>query len=42
MNASTEYFDHFAGRGDDSRLNSAWFGVNEGRKQAILADLLQK
>lgn len=41
LNAATEYYDHFAGRGDDSRLNSAWFGVNEGRKQAILADLLK-
>lgn len=40
LNAATEYFDHFAGRGDDSRLASTWFGVNEGRKQAILADLL--
>lgn len=41
LNAATEYYDHFAGRGDDSRLNSAWFGVNEGRKQSILSTLLK-
>lgn len=41
VNAATEYYDHFAGRGPDSRLQSAWFGVNEQRKEAIFAEALK-
>lgn len=40
VNAATEYYDHVSGRSPDSRLASAWFGVNEGRKQAILIEAL--
>lgn len=34
-NAATYYLDHLAGRSEDSRLNSAWYG--EGRKKKINA-----
>lgn len=40
VNAATEYYDHFAGRSQDSRLTSSWFGVNEQRKQEIKAQAL--
>lgn len=40
VNAATEYYDHFAGRGPDSRLQSAWFGVNDSRKSTILAEAI--
>lgn len=36
VNAATQYFDHDAGRTVDSRINSAWFGVNAGRKQDVV------
>lgn len=36
VNAATQYFDHDAGRTADSRINSAWFGVNAGRKQDVV------
>jgi len=40
VNACTEYFDHHAGRGQDSRLASSWFGENAKRKQKVLASAL--
>lgn len=40
VNAATQYFDHAAGRAQDSRLQSAWFGGNANRKQAIVAEAL--
>lgn len=40
VNAATQYYDHAAGRAQDSRLTSAWFGVNAGRKQSILKQAL--
>lgn len=40
VNAATEFYDHIAGRAQDSRLQSSWFGVNEARKQAIFANAL--
>lgn len=36
LNAVTYAADHKLGRNDDSRLNSAWFGVNERRKLQAL------
>jgi phage/plasmid-like protein (TIGR03299 family) len=32
VNAATEFFDHHAGRNQDARLSSAWFGKNSDRK----------
>jgi phage/plasmid-like protein (TIGR03299 family) len=40
VNAATQYFDHDAGRSPDTRLNSAWFGINADRKQSILDESL--
>lgn len=36
VNAITYYTDHHAGRSADSRLNSAWFGLNQGKKLRAL------
>lgn len=36
VNAATQYFDHDAGRSADTRIHSAWFGVNASRKQDIV------
>lgn len=36
VNAATEWSDHKAGRLQDSRLHSAWFGQNADRKTAVL------
>lgn len=36
FNAVTYAIDHKLGRSDDTRLNSAWFGVNASRKQKAL------
>jgi len=32
MNAVTYLTDHELGRSADTRLNSAWFGINQARK----------
>lgn len=32
VNATTQYYDHLAGRSQDSRLSKAWFGKNENKK----------
>jgi len=36
LNAVTELVDHEMGRGDDTRLDSAWFGRGDGFKSAAL------
>ncbi len=38
VNATTEYFDHHAGRSQDSRLASAWFGQFGERKDKVFAE----
>ena len=35
VNAATQYYDHDAGRSDNSRLASAWFGPAADRKQTV-------
>lgn len=40
VNAATQHFDYDAGRKADTRLQSAWFGINAGRKQAIVDSAL--
>lgn len=40
VNAATQYFDHTAGRSQDTRLTSSWFGQNADRKQAIVKEAL--
>jgi phage/plasmid-like protein (TIGR03299 family) len=32
VNACTEFFDHHAGRSEEARISSAWFGKNSDRK----------
>lgn len=41
VNAATQYFDHAAGRSQDSRLASAWFGTNANRKTAVFEEALK-
>lgn len=41
VNAATEWSDHKAGRLQDSRLHSAWFGQNADRKGAVLASAVK-
>jgi phage/plasmid-like protein (TIGR03299 family) len=41
VNAATEYFDHHAGRSQDTRLASAWHGTNATRKTDIMAKALE-
>jgi phage/plasmid-like protein (TIGR03299 family) len=40
VNAATEYYDHHAGRGDNSRLSSAWFGPASATKTAVFQKAL--
>jgi phage/plasmid-like protein (TIGR03299 family) len=40
VNAATEYYDHHAGRSDNSRLASAWFGAAANTKTAIFEKAL--
>jgi hypothetical protein len=41
FNATTEFIDHEAGRTQDNRLRSAWFGPGERLKQGMLGELLK-
>ena len=41
VNATTEFFDHTAGRIQDARLSKAWFGKNENKKLAVLDEALK-
>lgn len=41
LNAVTHHADHKAGRDEDSRLASAWIGVEAGRKMKIFNSLLE-
>lgn len=40
VNASTQYFDHEAGRSQDARLSKAWFGKNENKKLSVLEEAI--
>lgn len=40
LNSITEHVDHHAGRTQDSRLTSAWFGAGEGLKNRAFEGLL--
>ena len=35
INAATEFYDHHAGRSDNARLASSWFGPNGDKKTAV-------
>lgn len=41
VNATTQYFDHTAGRIQDARLSKAWFGKNENKKLAVFDEALE-
>lgn len=41
LNAITQHTDHVAGRSDDSRLNSAWFGAGNDLKNKAMQTLLE-
>lgn len=41
LNAATYWADHEAGRSQDTRLASAWFGENDSRKVKVLAAVKQ-
>jgi len=36
FNAATYYIDHKAGRSEDTRLTSAWYGANRDKKIVAL------
>lgn len=40
VNATTQYYDHIAGRSQDSRLSKAWFGKNENKKMGVFNEAL--
>jgi phage/plasmid-like protein (TIGR03299 family) len=40
LNAATEHIDHHAGKNQDNRLRSAWFGHGEAIKQRLFNTLL--
>lgn len=41
LNAVTEYIDHHAGRGPDTRMASAWFGNGANQKQKMFNQLIK-
>lgn len=41
VNAATQYFDHSAGRSQDRRLASAWFGKNDRKKTDLFEESLK-